>query len=574
MRKLKMNRLFSAAALLAFALTAGAQNVRDSNTAGFDQVVDRAIQQENSQLATLRTEHPIAETYIQDMRKDSDFGRVPRRDHYFLGKVDLSNGVSTDSFIPKSDTKTRAFAIFTNLFSVRYLPRGFAQMMLIDNGAFDRRHYDFEFVRREYLGDVRTWVINVRPRKGAGRGRFIGQIWVETRDFNIVRFNGTYINSSAPEGSGGKTWLHFDSWRVNSGPNLWVPARIYTAESSLGTPFRKSDVKAVTNLWGYSTPLERNQGEFTNITVEMPEVEDKSPQAADNSPVESLRAWERQGEDNVLSKMEKASILAPKGDVDKVLETVINNVMVTNNLNITPEVRARVILTTPLETFTVGHTIVISRGMLDTLPDEASLAAILTHELAHIALGQEIDTKFAFSDRVMFDDEQTLRKFRFTRPQSEEEAANEKAVSLLGNSPYKDQIGRAGLFLKALGAEADQLPNLIKPLFGSRIADHNNVLRMAALLEKAPELQTTRVDQVAALPLGSRTSLDPWTDQLRMLRTRNQPLLSAHEKMPFELTPVYLHLTYQIQPGEQISEVQPAPPQALTGGNESPSPER
>jgi hypothetical protein len=569
-----MKPLFSVTALLACALTAGAQSISESQVANFDQVVNRAIRQENSLLATLRAEHPIAETYIQDLGRDSDFGTVPTADHYFLGKVDLSDFVRTDSFIPTPGRITRGRSTLTGPFAIRFVPRGFAQMMLIDNGAFDRSHYVFEYVRREYLGDVRTWVINVAPRKDAGHGRFIGQIWVETRGFNIVRFNGTYMNSSGTYHAGRESWLHFDSWRVNAGPNLWVPARIYTEESDLRYPLRKAGLKATTNLWGYSTAQERNQGEFTNVTVEMPAVLDKSPQAADNSPVESLRAWERQGEDNVLSKLEKAGMLAPHGDVDKVLETVINNLMVTNGLNITPDVRARVILTTPLETFSVGHTIVISRGLLDTLPDEASLAAILAHELAHIALGQQIDTKFAFSDRTMFDDEQTLSRFRFARPQSEEDSANEKAVSLLGKSPYKDQLGRAGLFLRALGAEADQLPSLIKPLFGSRMAEGNNVLRMAALLEKAPELQTTRVDQVAALPLGSRTSLDPWTDQLRMLRTRNQPLLSAHEKMPFELTPVYLHLTYQIQPGEQISEVQPAPPQALTGGNESPSPER
>jgi hypothetical protein len=324
----------------------------------------------------------------------------------------------------------------------------------------------------------------------------------------------------------------------------------------------RKGLKAVTDLWGYSTAEERDEGEFTNMTVEMAAVEDKSPQAADNSPVESLRAGEREGEDNVLSRLEKASILAPRGEVDKVLDTVINNLMVTNNLNITPEVRARVILTTPLETFTVGHTIVISRGLLDTLPDEASLAAILTHELAHIELGQEIDTKFAFSDRVIFDDEETLNKFRFARPQAEEEAANAKAVALLENSPYKDQLGRAGLFLKALGAEANRLPCLIKPLFGSRMVDgHDNVVRMGELLAKAPQLQATRTDQVAALPLGSRTSLDPWTNRLRMLHTRSETLLSAREKMPFELTPIYLHLTYQnqSQTQQQVSEKQPSP---------------
>ena len=384
---------------------------------------------------------------------------------------------------------------------------------------------------------------------------------MEDRGCNIGRFNGTYGSRE-----GGQFYMHFDSWRVNAGPDLWVPYEVYSEESAMSyaAGLRKLRLKAVTHVWGYTTQQERNDGEFTNMTVDTASVQDRSAQAADNSPVESLRSWERICEDNVLSRMDKADILAPRVEVDKVLDTVVNNLIVTNNLNIAPEVRTRVILTTPLETFTVGHTIVISRGLLDTLPDEASLAASLAHELAHIALGQEIDTKFAFSDRVLFDDEATLSKFRFARSQSQEDAANEKALQMLQNSPYKDKLGQAGLFLKALGSEANRLPSLIKPLFGSKMADGNNVLRMAALLQSAPQLQTTRTDQVAALPLGARTKLDPWTDEIKMVHTRTVPLLSAREKMPFELTPIYLHLTYQGQ-AEQIAEQQPQGA-AETGG--------
>jgi hypothetical protein len=204
----------------------------------------------------------------------------------------------------------------------------------------------------------------------------------------------------------------------------------------------------------------------------------------------------------------------------------------------------------------VGHTIIISRGLLDTLPDEASLAAILAHELAHISLGQVIDTKFAFSDRVLFDDDAILKKFRFARSQPEEDAANAEALKLLQKSPYADKLRGPGLFLEALAAESDRLPNLIKPLFGSRIAQGNNLLRMAQLLQSAPQLQRTRTDQIAALPLGARTSLDPWNDRLRMVTARPVPLLSGREKMPFEVTPLYLHLRYET---DSADSAQPPP---------------
>jgi hypothetical protein len=517
----------------------------------FDQVVDRAITQENSLLKIMRGERPVAETYIQDLGPDADFGAVPKADHYFLGKLDLSHGVTSGSFIPKTKSKAHTLDAFTHLFSIQYVPRGFAQMLLIDGAQFDRQHYDFDFVKREFLGDVRTFVINVSPKKSAGAGRFVGRMWVEDRGFNIVRFNGTYSNPKA-----GEFYMHFDSWRVNTGPDLWVPFEAYSEESALPYAFgvRKLRYKAMTRIWGFTTAADRSETEFTNLTVDLPSVKDSSDDAADYSPVESLRAWEREGEQNVLGRLEKANLLAPAGDVEKVLDTVVNNLIVTNDLNIAPEVSVRVILTTPLETFSVGHAIVISRGLLDTLPDEAALAAILAHELAHIALGQQIDTKYAFSDRVIFDDKDTLQKFRFERSQAEEDAANEKAVAYLEKSPYKDKLKQAGLYLKALSSESERLPNLIKPLFGSRMGTGNSVTRMAALMERAPELQTTRTDQIAALPLGARTSLDPWTDKLRMTKMRAVPLLSAREKMPFEITPISLHLRYESATDEKIAQ--------------------
>ncbi|HWF07994.1 MAG TPA: M48 family metalloprotease [Bryobacteraceae bacterium] len=507
-----------------------------------DQIVDRAISQEKNLLAIMRGEHPITETYIQDLGNDADFGVAPKTDHYFLGKLDLSRGVNTDSFTPKPSSRTRAFDVFTHLFSAEYVPRGFAQMLLIDGAGFDRNHYDFDFVKREFLGDVRAYVFDVAPKKSAGPGRFMGRIWVEDRQFNIVRFNGTYAHPRS-----GQFYMHFDSWRVNCGPDLWVPFESYSEESALPVALgtRKLRFKAVTRVWGLTTDADRKESELTNLVVDLPSVKDSSDQAADNSPVESRRAFEREGEENILDRVEKANLLAPAGEVEKVLDTVVNNLVVTNNLNIEPEVRARVLLTTPLETFTVGHTIVISRGLLDTLPDEASLAAILAHELAHIALGQNIDTKFAFSDRVLFDDDALLKKFRFARSRQEEDAANTKAIELLQNSPYKDKLNQAGLFLKALGAESERLPNLIKPLFGSTMAEGNSVLRLSALMTRAPELQKMRTDQIAALPLGSRTTLDPWSNRLRMLKIRPVPLLSAGEKMPFELTPIVLNLKYE-----------------------------
>src|SRR5580700_9698566 len=128
---------------IAFSLVltaAFAQSPNNSDAPAFDRLVDRAITQETTLLKILRGEHPVAETYIQDMGPDPDFGAVPIADHYFLGKLDLSRGVTTESFIPKSKAASGVGSLgaFSRLFAAQYLPRGFAQMLLIDGAQFDR----------------------------------------------------------------------------------------------------------------------------------------------------------------------------------------------------------------------------------------------------------------------------------------------------------------------------------------------------------------------------------------------------------------------------------------------------
>src|SRR5258708_39142265 len=102
--------------------------------------------------------------------------------------------------------------------------------------------------------------------------------------------------------------------------------------------------------------------ELSKILIETP-VQDDTKTANDLKPVQAQRSWDRQAEDNVVDRLERIGLIAPRGEVDKVLETVINNLEVTNNLDIQPEVRCRVMTTTTLESYTVGHTIVLSRGL-------------------------------------------------------------------------------------------------------------------------------------------------------------------------------------------------------------------
>jgi hypothetical protein len=518
----------------------------------FDQVLNRIIEREHLFIAQMRHFHPLVETYIQNLKGDASKA-VPVSDQYFLGRLDMANGTGDREFKSQSGFGRRFVAKLTSIYGMKFLPLGFAQMVVLDENL-QRPFYNFAFVRREFLGDIRCLVIDVQPKPEASGVRFVGRIWVEDQEYNIVRFNGTYTPHQHEN-----YYLHFDTWRLNLRQGLWLPAFIYSEESDMiARNGQKLHFKAQTRLWGYDLQHVAHNEEFTQIMVDSPRsVTDQSASAQDDTPIESERRWQREAENNALERLQKIGLLAPPGDVDQVLQTVVNNLIVTNNLEIQPGVRTRVLLTSPLESFAVGHTIVVSRGLIDVLPDEASLAMVLAHELSHIALGHNLDTKFAFNDRMFFPDEDTFERIDFTRTSADEDAADQKALELLANSPYKEKLANAGLFLKALQAEAPELKNLIRPHLGNGLAS-GKTLRMSALLTSSPALDNHKTEQIAALPLGSRIKLDPWSNQIALIKTKPVALTSANEKMPFETTPFFPHLTRMAEPGRDNVEQTPS----------------
>ena len=547
--------------ILAFAISASAKSKQDPKPAPLTPeqketaaIADKIFYQEAKLVDDMHKYTPMVETYIQNMKADPDLGAVPANDSYFIGRLELDKrGLSNTSYLDKKGNglASRILDRLTQFYRMDYLPLGFMQLLMLNNN-FDKDHYELSFERREFLGDVRTMVFNVKAKPHFKGPHFIGRIWVDDQEYHIVRMNGTYEPQNR-----GSFFFHFDSWRMNMQPGQWLPAYVYTEESDTRyMMLRKLSMKGQTRLWGYDRKHSGRTDELTDIQVDTNEdVADKSTNDPnDFSPVQSQHQWEREAEDNVLDRMERAGILAPDGNVSKVLQTVVNNVEITNKLNIVPEVRCRVLLTTPLETFTVGHTIVISRGLLDVLPDEASLAMVLTHELAHIALGHRLDTRYSFADRTLFPDEKSFQKLSVGRSEHDEDEADQKAIALLKNSPYADKLASAALFLRELQNRSDELSALTTPHFGNRIVKKNELERFQALVQSAPQLQERNIQQIAALPLGSRIKLNPWNDQIDMKPMQPVPLYSARDKMPLEVTPVFLHLARISSSADQTAQ--------------------
>jgi len=498
-----------------------------------DDVIDRVITNENRSIQSIRQYSPLVETYIQNLKPDKDLGFVPAGDKYFLGRADFSKGVALVSLTDVNTKGKKIFGAIGNFFSfsAEFVPGGFLQMVFLDTNGFDKQHYKFDYVRREFLGEVRCLVFDVTPLEKSGKGRFLGRIWVEDQDYNIVRFNGGY------GGSGHSSWyFHFDSWRTNVQPGLWLPSFVYSQESDIHYAItKKLDFRAQTRLWGYNLGHASQEQELSKILVETP-VQDETKTANDLTPIQAQRSWDRQAEDNVIDRFERIGLIAPKGEVDKVLDTVVNNLEVTNNIDVDPEVRCRVLTTSTLESFTIGHTIVLSRGLVDVLPDEASLATMLAHELGHVVLGHRMDPAYGFFDNLLVEDKDTFRHFGFARTPEEENAANAKAMQILNNSPYKNQLGNAGLFLTALESRQKQIPNLISGHLGNRVPV------IGDLKSTAPVDQKQNPQMIAALPLGGRVKLDPWNDKLELIKSKPVGTVAEREKMPFEVTPFMPYL--------------------------------
>jgi hypothetical protein len=529
-----MSVLKAALALCALPFVATCHQADNPN-----EILDKVVAQERSEIQLLREYSPLVETYIQYVRLDKELGAVPDGDKYFLGRAKLAKGVELEPLEYDPGLKRKLSEDWREFLNIGFVPGGFLQMIYVDTSGFDRQHYNFEYIRREFLGEVRCLVFDVGPVRKNEKGRFVGRIWVEDQDYHIVRFNGSYGESFLLS-----NYFNFDSWRMNIETNQWLPAFVYTEQGNLHDPetmrLAYKPFRAQTRLWGYRLGPALEEQELSKLLIETP-MNDSTKTANDYSPVQAERAWERQAEANVTEHLERQGLLAPRGEVDKVLETVVNNLEVTNGLDLRPEVRCRVLMTSTLESFTIGHTIVLSRGLVDVLPDEASLAAILAHELGHVVLGQGMNTKFAFFNSLHFNERDTFRYFEFSRNQVEEQAAQKKATELLRNSPYNEEF-KAQLFLETLKKRSKDFPNLVSPHLGDRVPTSWTIRDAAPSAEQSEA--KTRANTMAALPLGGRIKVDPWSDQLQMAKWP-EGTMSEAGKLSFQVTPFIFYLTRQ-----------------------------
>jgi hypothetical protein len=513
-------------------------------------LVDKAVAQEKVLIKDIKMRTPLVETYIQDTHPDVKLYEVPVDDQFILSRVDFGKAFFDKGYVPRQDEHKGFFkgslGAMTGLTKMlglekfTYSDTGFMQMMFIDPTGFDQQHYVFSFVRKEFVGSIRTWVFDVHPRV-AGMGRFYGRIWIEDQDNNVVRFNGTYTGPATEDSS--KYYFHFDSWRMNVQPGIWLPVEVYVEESQRIEGTKSVGLKAQTHFWGYSLKLPTRDSE--NVSVKVDDAVDRSNDSQDVGPLQASRMWVTQAENNVIDRLVEAGLVAPLnngGYENKVLDQIVVNLVVPNNLAFTDQIHTRVMLTDTVEATTVGNTILLSRGLIDSLPSEEAIASIIAMELAHIAMGHHIDTRYAFNDRLLFPDESAFVRINMYHNDHDNDEAAKKAMEYLQASMYKDRLANAGLYYAQLVDRSKVLKALNTPKLGDSLLRPDGTPWMGDLAKMAPKIDWDDLTQTAALPLGSWLKVDPWDDTVHMLDAKRYAPMNARDKMPFEVTPIFFKL--------------------------------
>jgi len=552
-------------------------------TAAQSALIDKAIVRETETVKVIKERTPLVETYIQNMRPAPGVVQEPESDEQHLTRVEFGKHINDDDYAKnpvkeKQDHKIGSLFKHSLGFSsglgdslhLQYQESGFVRMLVMDDTSFNRQTYNFGYVRNEFLGSVPTAVFDVTPIKvkslipggNKNAGEFFGRIWVETHNGNVVRFNGDVSGSEKDY----KEYYHFDSWRTNVQPDLWLPNSIYVEETDPKSPTKTLQFKAINHVWGYVLKVPEKEAENTSLEVEG--ATDVSNDAQDVSPLGAQRAWVQQAEDNVIERLFEAGLLdAPGSEFDKTLEALASNILAYNNITVSRPIRVRTMMTEPLESLAVGNTIILSKGLVDTTgivtqdgaQQAGNLNAVLAFQLAHIILGHRLDTKYAFNDRLIFPDRVSFKKIPMHHTDADNEAAAKEAMTLLSAPELASSQPYFALYLEQLKARARSLKALNDPMIGDGLIKpgSDGVFWMQALVAKGEKLDNNNLKQQPAMPLSSFLRFDPWTDKLIPMHSAFEPILSAADKMPFEVEPVYLKLSYYKAPAPPADAAPP-----------------
>ena len=416
----------------------------------------RIFDGEREMVDQLTDARPILETYLQGVSLDD--GTV-LDDAYFLSRVDFSHNFHSRS----AERKGRQEFLIGRARSSRYVqidskhrwrlrPNGYLDMLFVDIDNFDADTYDLAYAGREPVGTTACLRFSVTPREQHINGRFVGTVWVEATSYKIVRIKGTFTPfPQRKHRSRDLTYFHFDSLRQRVEPGVWRPAFAYfdekRPESNHPNQFN-FHIRGNTFMWGYGSP-----------------------------------AAKPDQEKNIVSRLDTNILLARPDVTERHIDSLIQHLARGDT-----QIHCRILLTTPVEMFSFGKTVVVSRGLLNILPTEDDLTVLLAREVARIDLGITDEEIFAGTESTFFTGLGPVPS------NSRENEVLDLSLALLhGIGISSSTIQEWSDFLAELHAVSPRIHNLLKPRFGFGILSS----------DPTPATHTTKV-----VVLGNKYAID------------------------------------------------------------------
>ncbi len=397
------------------------------------QQMDRRIfASEHAMISGLRYSHPLLETYIQSEWPKAKV-QSPIDDAYFLSLVDFARGCCVGdrgrrghlTMLFGGEPESKKIKV-DNGGKWELYPDGYLDMLFVDLESFDADTYSLFYLQLESCNDLPCLSLLVHPKVLGRPGRFDGRIWVETSTFKIVRIKGTFTSPRVPLFTrifGGTIpfYVSFDTIREEVSPGKWLPSYVYFDENRTWKQLDHNGetdfhYRGHTFIWGY---FERDYNENENTPA-------------------------------VIQRVANGKVIAAAGETEQALDTIVNQILIANQLN--ADIRCRVLLSTPIELFNVGHTIFISRGLLNTLPDNSALPALLAYEIA------------------------SIRTFGKTSTQNHRKSLWNETANLVSRSQYSNSLEKASVFIAQLSEHAKQIPNLLRSRFGPSLLSTGSAL--------------------------------------------------------------------------------------------------
>lgn len=433
---------------------------------------------ERAMITSLSSLQLVTEAYLQSLghhqSKGIDVTLDDRSDSviddvYFLARADFSRDAPVEELLAGGG-RWRNRYIETNTGALEQIyPNGLVSMLFVDFNSFDADTYSLMYKGKESLANAECLIFTVVPVNERESGRFRGQIWVDSSSLSIVRIKGAFIGPPKHWDkllAGPFRYFHFDSWREKI-DNRWLPSSTYFDERHAF----HTDGNLEFHYRGYALLWQQHEepaaGPRFNNMGRGGENESLITSPSRSFPQNTLTA-----------RLESDGLLAARGQEEQRLDRIIQKIAAASETGI-HKIDCRVLVTTPAEIFAVGDTIVVSRGLLNLVPDDSVLAFLLARQAAHIALGHTGNVAQTFP-KSLFDvkGKKDFAGLGIHWSTDEEAAADVKALVLLQGSPYKNAIGEARVFLSQLESESHRFPNLVRARFGTGIIPEGGELAM------------------------------------------------------------------------------------------------